>query len=108
MRPNWQIENVPMNQEQLMNKLTEVPVNAPLFDIFAYDSPNGTPQKIGSFVPNESCVMSKFGDSSLFIRHQRVEEDWQLRPEWLSQMDPRVECDLSSFTTEPPQMCSTL
>ncbi len=108
MRPNWQIENVPMNQEQLMNKLTEVPVNAPLFDIFAYDSPYGIPHKIGSFVPNESCVMSKFGDNSLFIRHQRVEEDWQLRPEWLSQMDPREECDLSSFTTEPPQMCSTL
>jgi hypothetical protein len=108
MRPNWQIENVPMEQAELMNKLTEVPVNVALFDIFAYESPTAAPQKIGSFVPNDSCVTSQFGDADFFIRHQRIEEDWALRPEWLPLMDPREECDLSSFTTVPPQMCSEM
>ena len=108
LRAVYQLKNEPMAEGRLLDLLTEIPVGVPLFEVYAYESPTSVaPQKIGEMVPNESCVKSKYGDSTFHVRHQRVEEDWALRPEWLSQMDARDECYfMDVLTSVPPQKCS--
>jgi hypothetical protein len=39
---------------------------------------------------------------------ETVEDDWRLRPEWLSQLNPQVDCGASSLTPQPPPSCSAL
>lgn len=108
LRAVYQLKNEPMTEGELLDKLTDIPVGVPLFEVYAYESPtSAAPQKIGEVAPNEACVKSGYGDSSFHVRHQRVEEDWALRPEWLSQMDARDECaPLDVLTTVPPERCS--
>lgn len=107
LRAVYQLKNEPMTERRLLDLLTEVPVDVPLFEVYAYESPTSVaPQKIGEMVPNESCVKSKYGDSTFHVRHQRVEEDWALRPEWLSQMNARDECYFTPLNSVPPQKCS--
>ena len=38
--------------------------------------------RIGTLVTNSESVTSKYGDEVLFFRHQRVEDDVALKPEW--------------------------
>ena len=56
-----------------------------LYRMIAHSDPediNGT--ELGSVVvaDGSGCTPSKFGDEHLFFRHQRTEEDIQIRPEW--------------------------
>jgi hypothetical protein len=108
LRSLFQMKNEPMTEDELLDQLTKVPVGVTLYEVWACDSPTSTaPQKIGAMVPNEPCAKSKFGDVSFHARHQRVEEDRMLRPEWLSQMDARKECVfVDVLITVPPHRCS--
>jgi len=55
-----------------------------LFDVFAQADPKSTnTQKIGSITTTSECTRSLFVDKHFFVRHQRMEEDFVLRPEWV-------------------------
>merc|ERR1712232_186118 len=45
----------------------------------------GSPLKLGAMVITGKCTSSAYGDKSFHIRHQRVEEDWQVDPSILHQ-----------------------
>lgn len=42
----------------------------------------GIEHHIGDLVTTSIMTTSKFGDKDLFFRHQKLEEDIALRPEW--------------------------
>ena len=63
-------------------------------------------RRLGDMVTTTECTTSAFGDAKLFFRHQRVEEDWQLRPEWMSQLDGERDCGFASIDPDPPSKCS--
>jgi hypothetical protein len=70
-------------------QLTQLKPNTVLFDVYAVDSPNddltGTPPTlIGSITILTSPTTTYFGDASLFFQHWRKENDFALRPDWLS------------------------
>lgn len=56
-----------------------------IYDILAMSKPSemgGTKEKIGELVLNEKFTDSKWGDSRFFIRHQYMNDDLKIHPEW--------------------------
>ena len=65
--------------------LQTIPANSTLFNIYAMDQPvelGGTETLIASMVTASTMVTSYWGDEHMFFRHQRMDDDLKLRPEW--------------------------
>merc|ERR1711924_558101 len=73
----------------------KIPVGSTLYSVYACESagahemtPNtvgleagcADPVLLGDMVTTSECTSSNYGDSEFFIRHQLVENDWQLNP----------------------------
>lgn len=52
----------------------------------------GNPILLGDIVTTSRCTTSAYGDAKLQIRHQRIEEDWQLEPSFLTGYDAAKAC----------------
>lgn len=87
---------------QCVRNLADLPAG-PLFDVFAAAAPGGELQRIGGIALDASPVASKFGDEQLFLRHQHMEDDFKLHPEWLRSIDFPTDCGMRSVGTEPPR-----
>ena len=65
--------------------LGTIPANSTLFDVYATDLPTelgGTEKLIAHMVTQSDLVTSNWGDEHMFFRHQRMDDDLKLRPEW--------------------------
>ena len=94
-------------QDRLDNVLKQ---GTSLFDFYGFVSPQqynaykldsnipaNQPVKFGTLTLTSDATQSKFGDESLFFRHQLIEEDWNLMGhEWLSAIDYKEQCGLTS------------
>jgi len=70
---------------EYVHQLTTVPTNANLYDIYAFDKPSklgGTEVKIGTMKLKGNLVNSKWADDNLFYRHQKMDDDLEIYPEW--------------------------
>jgi len=90
----------PVNED-----LVTIPSGSVLYQVFALDAPEqlgGMEKRIGDLVLTSGLVTSKWGDEHLFIRHQDMAEDLQLRQEW-NQYTPQM----SLFLKDPnrPSPC---
>jgi hypothetical protein len=54
-----------------------------LFNVYAIDTPSSSPQLIGFIDAIGKPIGSSFGDQLLFFKHQKREEDFAFRPEWV-------------------------
>lgn len=72
-----------LKNEKLLHDLSSIPVGTTIFDVYATSSPKATAKKLGSMKTNGKCVQSIFGDTKLAFKHQRMEADFNLRPEWI-------------------------
>jgi hypothetical protein len=81
--------------DQLMEEFARFPVGMKLFTVYACDTPTadeaappktldncGSPKLLGEIKLASKCSVSDFGDRNFHIRHQRIEEDWALRPDF--------------------------
>lgn len=70
----------------------------------------GDPFRLGDMVTTTRCTTSTYGDDKFFFRHQRIEEDWQLHPEFLDQYDASTACDWSPAPTPQgtPKKCKNM
>ena len=62
-----------------------IPSGSKLFSIYAFDQPEelgGVEALIGSFVTDSLLLTSYWGDEHMYFRHQRMDDDIALRPEW--------------------------
>ena len=79
-----------------------IPVGYPLFDVWCQEDPDalgGYMYQIGQIIMTSDMVTSMYGDTRLFFRHVRFEEDLEERPEWL----PHVEMfDRPTFINNLP------
>ena len=67
--------------EQLKN----VPVGLTLYKVYAMDEPaelGGKETQIANIVLSSELMTSTWADKSLFFRHQNVQDDVSLKPEW--------------------------
>jgi len=94
--------------DNLMAAMTAaVPVGTNLYDVYAMETPKSAPELIGRITTAQACTTSKYGDSKLFFRHQRIEDDWNIRKEWVPDIQSEPECGTKSINLTPPPACST-
>eukprot|EP00593_Proboscia_inermis_P014733 CAMPEP_0171298656 /NCGR_PEP_ID=MMETSP0816-20121228/7441_1 /TAXON_ID=420281 /ORGANISM="Proboscia inermis, Strain CCAP1064/1" /LENGTH=285 /DNA_ID=CAMNT_0011773867 /DNA_START=77 /DNA_END=934 /DNA_ORIENTATION=- len=80
-----------------VHDLMKVPSGSVLFDLFACPTPHSALdakkiQRIGRIVSTSEMIMSCPNDG-LFFRHQKKEEDLELRPEWKEEVKARCTPD---------------
>lgn len=83
--PNRTVTNA-----ELLQALSAIPEGSELFDVYTFASPKeklaGNKVLLGKLTTVSPCHASLFGDEQLFFRHQRMEEDFALRPQWIDEM----------------------
>lgn len=84
------LPNQKKSNAALLKELSSIPVGSEIFKVNAYASPadmlKGNKIPVGRMTTTGTCYQSLFGDEHLFFRHQRMEEDFALRPKWIQQM----------------------
>lgn len=85
-----------------LNNLEKLPVGTKLFDVRAQADPDAKEVLIGNITITESLTTSKFGDEQLFFRHQYMEEDYQLKPQWLESINKKTDCGMAIASTQVP------
>jgi len=71
------------NLDLLQQFVDKIPAGTELYSFIAFENPNdmnGT--ELGKLVVIDGCYPSRYGDEKLFFKHQRIEEDIELMPEW--------------------------
>ena len=48
---------------------------------------------LGDVVTTDNCVSTKFGDTKLFFKHQWIEDDVALKPEWTDAYFDKCYCN---------------
>lgn len=86
-------------------KLETIPVGTKLWDVYAYASPTASRARLGELRTTSKCTTTLFGDTKMHFRHQRMEEDFALRPEWVKDVD-FPECVASTKDTSTWQCTS--
>lgn len=69
-----------------ITQLESIPANSRLYDIYAMnksDLAGGVETLIGTLQLDGGLTSSKWGDSSLFFRHQKMDDDVKYHPEWV-------------------------
>jgi len=98
--------------EMVNAEMMSFPVGTPLYEAYACGSPSGAeeldpsssldacgaPFRLGFIRTTSPGTTSKYGDEKMFIRHQRIEDDWALRPDWLEEYD-HVKACMTMFDT---------
>jgi len=75
--------------EELQRVLESIPIGTKIYEVYGRASPTADREPIGEMVITSQMVYSEFGDRDLFFRHQRMEDDFELRPEWRSALPSR-------------------
>jgi hypothetical protein len=87
--------------DKFLDESLAIPSGTALFDIFACPCPEAVPdptklQRIGRITSTSETILSSPQDG-LFFRHQRKEEDYELRPEWKTHL--KTKCVLDDGST---------
>ena len=82
------MEEYPGSLEAFMRQFDDIATGTKLYTLKAHKDPDDAEGTVlGDVITTDKCVSSKFGDTRLFFRHQRIEEDKALRPEWANAFD---------------------
>lgn len=90
--------------------LGELSPGKTLFEVRALKEPGAAAIPIGHIKLTTRLTTSKFGDEQLFFRHQHMEDDFAIMPEWLDRIDRKTQCGMDFSGTTPPtieQGCSS-
>merc|ERR1740123_1325361 len=62
---------------------------------------------LGALKTASKCTTSWYGDASFHIRHQRIEEDWQLEPSYMkmADYDANIACNAQVDARGAPPKC---
>lgn len=66
--------------------LTTIPAGSTLFNIYGWDQPEelgGAETLIAHMVTDSLMVTTYWGDENMFFRHERMDDDLKIRPEWI-------------------------
>jgi len=90
LKPTYNTQKLEPNKckrfDSFIEDLMEIPIGSPIFDVYACPDPSsalhsGMIQRIGRIITTSEMVPSLPNDG-LFFRHQKKEEDFDLRPSW--------------------------
>ena len=90
-------EEKPSSMEEFMNQFQGIASGTKLYTIKARTNPEDQDGFVlGEVITADECVSSLFGDTRMFFRHQWIEEDIALKPEW-SETLSLDECYCNAF-----------
>jgi hypothetical protein len=69
---------------ELCTMISKVPAPRVIYNVYAETDPNDTPQLIGHLSITSQATSSFWADSSMFFEHKRMEDDFGIRPDWVS------------------------
>ena len=73
----------PETVEKFMAQFNDISVGTKIYSIKAFESPEDDEGIIlGDVTTSEKCLTSKYGDTKLAFKHQWIDEDIALQPEW--------------------------
>jgi len=71
-----------------MKQFTDLPVGTILYQLRGHLSPDDKEGVLlGDVITTDACVTSHYGDTKLFFKHQYINEDKDLKPEWADAYD---------------------
>ena len=73
--------------QDFLTQLESLPQDLVIYDVMAIETPSSQPVKIGDLTIREKFTRSKWGDKTLFFKHENMEDDYLIHPEWL---DPSI------------------
>lgn len=85
-----------------LSNLAHIAVGTKIFEVRAVSEPKAKAELIGHVSLTSALTTSKFGDDELFFNHQHMEDDFQIKPNWLSAIDRKSECGMGCTGTKPP------
>jgi hypothetical protein len=95
----------PATQYELYQRLVKtITPGSVLYSVTASDTPT-TSVFLGDMIVDEPCVTSNFGDNGLFFKHQLIEDDWKLEPDFFKVVNGARDCGHSVSTTPPQPQC---
>ena len=84
---------------EFMKQFTDLPVGTVLYQLRGHQSPDDKEGVLlGDVVTTDNCVTSLYGDTELFFKHQYIDEDKALMPQWADGYD--FEC--TPYCVIPP------
>ena len=76
-------ETKPNSMEDFLAQFEGIPIGSTVYVMKAYVSPDDKEGKVlGNIVTTDNCVTSLYGDTKMFFKHQWIEDDIALKPEW--------------------------
>lgn len=102
--PDLATSAAPADDQTLMDRITAVARRSTvLYTMRALASPGGDWITLGDIRTSSDCVTSTYGDKTLFFKHQKIEDDWDLRPDFYNIVDAVTECGFPSDGEPIPQ-----
>ena len=84
----------PESQKAFMAQFTGIPSGTRLYSIKAFLSPgDDTGIDLGDVITSDKCVTSNYGDNKLAFKHQAIEDDIKLKPEWKDSYNKDCYCN---------------
>ena len=97
LKPNEKIRfsSKPLKtMEEFMHQFLKIPNHTKIYTLIAHLHPwdeNGL--NLGDLELTSQCLTSTYGDKKLFFRHQYIEDDVKLRPQWKYQYENQCYCN---------------
>ena len=90
----------PGSMTEFLDQFKAIPVGTKLYTIKAIQNPeNPIDSILGNLVIADECVSSNFGDTEMFFKHQWIEDDIALRPEWIDNYSEDCYCNFPKTTS---------
>ena len=88
------MEHTPASMEEFMAQFDAIPVGTTVYTLKAYLSPEDSEGMVlGNVVTTDNCVSSLYGDTRMFFKHQYIEDDIALKPEWTDAYFDKCYCN---------------
>ena len=80
--------------EEFMEQFDQIEAGTNLFTVKGHENPDDDEGVVlGQLILTDKCVSSKYGDTKLFFKHQYIDDDKELRPEWAAAYDFECFCN---------------
>ena len=70
----------------VFDRMRDIPTGTVLYEVWARDAPStlgGVETKIAEIVTKSELTTSMWGDTNMYFRHTRHDDDFRYRPEWM-------------------------
>jgi len=76
-------EAKPASMEEFMDQFKGIEIGTRLFTIKGHQGPEDKEGVVlGDLITTDLCLSSYFADTKMFFKHQWIEDDVALKPEW--------------------------